>query len=184
MALPISAVCIRQQLDDGESSVLETFNTLRKEKGTLGLFHVPIATIPLALLPSLTLFFHERLLKFLPPKHRAHPPGLVTFTLGALSNALATIPLYPLVLAKAVSMSGAESNRLLGPLGRLYRAEGISGIYKGLEGQLVKGVIQQGVTMLLKQRYVCGIMWHGISDPRLKLTIYNRIEELVVSYAK
>lgn len=157
LALPISAVCIRQQLDEGEheASVLDTLKALRREKGTLGLFHVPVATIPLALLPSFTMYFHERLLKLLPAKHRAHPPGIATFAIGAASNALATIPLYPLVLAKAVSMSGAESDRLLGPLRRIYRAEGVAGIYKGLEGQLVKGVIQQGVTMLLKQRYVC-----------------------------
>lgn len=123
-------------------------------------------TIPLALLPSLTLYIHSVLLRFLVPAQvRVHPPGSVTFLLGALSNALATIPLYPLVLIKALSQSGAdkktEGREMLGTMARIVDNEGLIGLYKGFEGQLAKGVVQQGVMMLVKQRYV---PWPSVFD--------------------
>ena len=34
------------------------------------------------------------------------------------------------------------------------QAEGWAGLYQGLAAQLVKGFVSQGVTMLVKQRYV------------------------------
>jgi len=82
-----------------------------------------------------------------------------------LSNALATIPLYPLVLIKALSQSGAdkktEGREMLGTMARIVDNEGLIGLYKGFEGQLAKGVVQQGVMMLVKQRYV---PWPSVFD--------------------
>ena len=49
---------------------------------------------------------------------------------------------------------GRAKDRLIGPIADVYAKEGIRGCFRGVEGQLVKGFIQQGVTMLLKQRYV------------------------------
>lgn len=182
LSLPISAVCIRQQLEGDDDAtdgagkkgkgIMENLSALHAQKGLLGLFHVPLATVPLALLPSFTLYFHDLFLRLLvPTSHRAHPSGRTTFILGALSNATATLLLYPMVLGKALSISGmahstSEDNqavgsrkkrasakeRLIGPLADVYQREGITGLFRGVEGQLVKGFIQQGVTMLLKQR--------------------------------
>ncbi|RYE97547.1 MAG: hypothetical protein EOO77_38850 [Oxalobacteraceae bacterium] len=96
--------------------------------------------------------------RLLPTRHQAHPPGGVTFALGAVSNALATIPLYPLVLIKALSQSGADNkkgksrNGMMTTASRIMEQEGVVGLYKGLEGQLVKGLVSQGVMMLVKQR--------------------------------
>jgi hypothetical protein len=42
--------------------------------------------------------------------------------------------------------------------------EGITGLYKGLEGQLVKGLVSQGVMMLVKQRYVYTVARHLVSN--------------------
>ena len=170
ITLPISAVCVRQQLgarDDDETegshhlSFIDTLRAIHRESGFSGLFSALPPTIPLALLPSVTLYIHSVLLRILlPARHRAHPPGSATFLIGALSNALATIPLYPLVLVKALSQSGADKGKnkrkvgMMGTLVRIVNREGISGLYKGLEGQLLKGVVQQGVMMLIKQRYV------------------------------
>jgi hypothetical protein len=206
LSLPISAVCIRQQLqldadahgggsdsDNGGSSdngILANLSALYDQKGLLGLFHIPLATVPLALLPSLTLYFHDLFLRLLvPAAHRAHPSGRTTFILAALSNAVATAILYPMVLGKALSISGmahrtssdaddiyvglgrekgenrtkgkgkglrgraSAKDRLIGPIADVYKREGVRGCFRGVEGQLVKGFIQQGVTMLLKQRY-------------------------------
>lgn len=164
VTLPISAVSVRQRLhdDDGaETGTLDTLKTMLSEGGIGGLFAALPPSIPLALLPSLTLYIHSLLLRhLLPVRHQAHPPGTATFAIGAISNALATIPLYPLVLIKALAQSGAGDRKGKGKSRRgmvwtaqnIYEQEGIAGLYKGLEGQLLKGLVSQGVMMLIKQR--------------------------------
>ena len=169
ITLPIKAICVRQQLgsrhhDDDENephhlSLVEVFRTILRESGFIGLFAALPPTVPLALLPSLTLYIHSVLLRYLVPlHHRAHPRGRITFLLGALSNALATIPLYPLVLLKALSQSGAhqgkdgEGSGVTGMVARIIGRDGYKGLYKGIEGHLAKSVVQQGVMMLVKQR--------------------------------
>lgn len=165
IALPISTVSVRHQVseygEDEKQSVLQTLLTIRKEDGIKGLFSGFGPTIPLTLLPSLTLYIHSFLLNILVPKrHRAHPPGAVTFLLGALSNALATVPLYPLILVKVLDQSGKEKGNdkrneeesMFSTMKKLIRRDGIQGLYVGLEGQLIKGLVSQGVMMLVKQR--------------------------------
>ena len=164
VTLPISAVSVRQRLgdEDGtEMGFVDTLKSMVSEGGPSELFAALPPSIPLALLPSLTLYIHSLLLRhFLPARHQAHPPGLATFLLGAASNALATIPLYPLVLIKALSQSGAGDRKgksksrrgVVWTAQNIYGQEGIAGLYKGLEGQLLKGLVSQGVMMLVKQR--------------------------------
>ena len=165
VTLPISAVSVRQRLSDEdgtESGFINTLSKLFSDGGLGGLFAALPPSIPLALLPSLTLYLHSFLLRnFLPARHQAHPPGSITFLLGAISNAVATIPLYPLVLIKALSQSGAGDRKgkskarrgMIWTAENIYQREGIAGLYKGLEGQLAKGLVSQGVMMLVKQRY-------------------------------
>lgn len=183
VVLPISAVCVRQQLasdnhpsttstsshsrpsghrhdhDHGHSGrslgLVDSLQAIHREEGILGLWSALPPSIPLALLPSLTLYIHTLLLRLLlPAKHRAYPTGAVTFFIGAASNALATIPLYPMVLIKALSQSGASKGSQVDTLRRIWEEGGVRGMYRGVEGQLVKGFVQQGVMMLLKQRSV------------------------------
>lgn len=166
ITLPLSAVSVRQRLGDEDGndlSLIDTIKTMHAEGGLVGMFSALPASLPLALLPSLTLYIHSALLRLLvPARHRAHPPGQVTFLLGALSNALATIPLYPLILIKALSQSGAGRTEgkgkgkgrhgLVAAGAGIVKQEGIAGLYKGIEGQLLKGLLSQGVMMLVKQR--------------------------------
>lgn len=165
ITLPLSAVSVRQRLGDesgNDMGLVETIRAMYSEGGIQGMFAALPPSIPLALLPSLTLYIHSALLRLIvPARHRAHPPGQVTFALGAISNAVATIPLYPLVLIKVLGQSGqrgvepGRSRRrdgLVGTAMRIIEQEGFPGLYKGLEGQLLKGLVSQGVMMLVKQR--------------------------------
>ncbi|WWC89165.1 uncharacterized protein L201_004083 [Kwoniella dendrophila CBS 6074] len=180
ISLPISTVCVRQQLENDhdhddldlksnseerEVTLIESLKAIYKESGYQGLFSGFKPTIPLTLLPSLTLYIHSLLIRLLlPARHRKNPPALWTFALGALSNALATLPLYPLVLIKVMSQSGKEKGKdkhkvgMIGTLIRIIRRGGIRTLYTGLEGQLVKGIVQQGVMMLVKQRVEQGVV--------------------------
>jgi hypothetical protein len=172
VTLPISAVCVRQQLganDDedednkGGSSrrpltIIETLQAIHHESGVAGLFAGLPHTVPLALLPSLTLYTHALLLRCLPARLRAHPPGAITLLFGSLSNALTTIFIYPLVLAKALSQSGADKGKgkegedMIGAMQRIVARDGWTGLYKGFQAYRIKGVVQQGAMMLIKQR--------------------------------
>ena len=174
--LPISAVCIRQQLDDSphqdDSGVLQALRDIKDKEGLSSLWAALPPSIPLALLPSLTLYIHTVLLRILVPlKHRAHPPGLITFGIGALSNALATLPLYPMVLIKVLSQAGKQKNGQIDTLKRILKERGVAGLYQGIQGQLVKGVVQQGVMMLLKQRSVCVIHTSAFTHPSIEEAI-------------
>jgi len=138
----------------------QTFQTIMAERGPLGLWSALPPSIPLALLPALTLYIHQALLALLiPARHRAHPPGAVTFLVGALSNALATVPLYPLIIVKVLSQAGTYSDAKgrLDTFKMILGDRGLGGLYQGIGGQLVKGFVQQGVMMLLKQRSVLSL---------------------------
>nr|XP_019011013.1 uncharacterized protein I206_04321 [Kwoniella pini CBS 10737]OCF49794.1 hypothetical protein I206_04321 [Kwoniella pini CBS 10737] len=173
ISLPISTICVRKQIENDfendnndetkkkKSSLLDSLNSIYNEQGIEGLFSGFKPTIPLTLLPSLTLYIHSLLVRLILPSkyHKNPPPAAITFLLGALSNALATLPLYPLVLIKVLSQSGREKGKdskkvgILETLIRIIRRGGIRTLYTGLEGQLFKGFVQQGV-MIVEQGVV------------------------------
>jgi len=74
----------------------------------------------------------------------------------------ATTCLYPLMLAKtriqtARSSSSPESTRketvtVLQIWQTTLEREGLKGLYQGLEVQVLKGVVSQGVTLMIKTR--------------------------------
>jgi solute carrier family 25 (peroxisomal adenine nucleotide transporter), member 17 len=95
------------------------------------------------------------------------PGPLEAFFGAATSNCLAVAILYPLILAKtrmqAISPKSTDANgRKSSTLGALYNVlhhayfdegRGLPGLYQGLQAQLVKGFINQGVSFLVKERY-------------------------------
>ena len=203
ITLPISAVSVRQQISDDHPSpssdqkatqphksktITETLRQMIKEDGVLGLFSALPPSIPLALLPSLTLYTNALLVRLLvPARYRAHPRGSVTFLLAALSNAIATLPLYPLILFKVLGQSGVgrktvrgKRTGLMDTLDELMFREGPAGLYKGLEGQLLKGFVSQGVMMLVKQRQVMSPQ----SNSQQSHPLTPRVEELVIRIHK
>lgn len=47
---------------------------------------------------------------------------------------------------------------LLLSLRKIYRNEGLSGLYSGLEGEMLKGFLQHGLTMMMKERVHLGVI--------------------------
>lgn len=67
--------------------------------------------------------------------------------------------LYPLILAKtriqtarASSTANTRSPNILQLWATAFSRDGVPGLYQGLEAQVVKGVVSQGVTMMVKTR--------------------------------
>lgn len=77
------------------------------------------------------------------------------FILGATSKAAATLLTYPLVRAKVLQKASTEledRKSLLGTLERVYREEGVGGMYKGLDAQLVKTVLAGALALTIKEK--------------------------------
>lgn len=153
---------------------------IRAEKGILGFWSGYSASLILTLNPALTFLLHETFLRALVTRERRADPGArTTFLIAAASKAIASTITYPFSLAKArAQVSGerpvdsashisekdtieeaerklaakAKRNTILGSILHIARTEGLSGLYRGLGGEVLKGFFAHGITMLLKER--------------------------------
>ncbi|KAH8103604.1 mitochondrial carrier [Cristinia sonorae] len=138
------------------------------EDGLSGLWKGFTTTIPLSLNPAFTLFFFQLFRRAIArgkPATNNAPTLPEAFFGAAFSNSVATVILYPLMLAKTRLQVQQKEARENGAGGRspqsmltvwhqAYAREGWTGIYQGLEAQILKGFVSQGVTMMVKQRSV------------------------------
>ena len=129
-------------------------------------------TIPLSLNPAITLFLFQVYRKLTTRGNQAAalgtPSASSSFIGAAFSNAAASWLLYPLMLAKTrlqvhrkrVRVADKDSTEkhnesdvsMLTIWEDALSKDGPSGLYQGLEAQLLKGFVSQGVTMMIKQR--------------------------------
>lgn len=153
-------------------STKDIASEIRAEKGLAGFWSGYPATLILTLNPSITFFLHE-LLKYvvLPREKRSRPSPFATFILAALSKSAASSVTYPFSLAKTrsqVSKSSDDSSiqdkqhnadsddtvsftpRIISTVLTIAREEGITGLYSGLSGEILKGFFSHGFTMLAK----------------------------------
>lgn len=134
-------------------------------------------TIILSINPSLTFFFFQLILRLLNKNGRSGKPtnpgpgvsfigGVVANSIGRLPSNIklsntylpiaATIILYPLILAKTRLQTCRTTSKgptgFLGTICKIYSERGIPGLYQGLEAQLLKGCLNQGVGLWGKSR--------------------------------
>lgn len=106
-----------------------------------------------------------------------------------MSNAIATWILYPLMLAKTrlqlhrkrmreADKESQDETSMLTIWEDALRREGPFGLYQGLEAQLIKGFLSQGVTMMVKQRCVI-ILRHATIRVTCEI-VAHRVETYVV----
>lgn len=79
--------------------------------------------------------------------------------LGALSKSCATIVSQPLIVAKVglqskppPSRQGKPFNSFLEVMEHIMQEEGPLGLFKGLAPQILKGLLVQGILMMIKER--------------------------------
>ncbi|TCD66263.1 hypothetical protein EIP91_001592 [Steccherinum ochraceum] len=187
ISTPLSVVTVRLQTategddDEGEMNaekgeaseqtkeITTPVTVMRKiysEEGLTGFWRGFTTTIPLSMNPALTLFLFQLFRRVIArgKSDKAAAQGPTTheaFFGAAFSNAIATVILYPLMLAKtrlqvhrkeASEKDVPTSENMLTVWNKAYRREGWAGVYQGLEAQILKGFVSQGVTMMVKQR--------------------------------
>lgn len=153
------------------SSTKDIAAQIRAEKGLSGFWAGYPATLILTLNPSITFFLHE-FLKYaaLPREKRAKPSPFATFILAAISKAAASSVTYPFSLAKtrAQASNSSQDSRETSPQSAdaddsisftpqiistvltIAKTEGVSALYSGLSGEVLKGFFSHGFTMLAK----------------------------------
>jgi hypothetical protein len=156
-------------------SVREIAQQIKSEKGIAGFWAGYSAAIILTLNPAITFAAENFLKRLLPRNRRKSPPPAVTFLLAALSKVIATTLTYPVMLAKARAQTAGKDDsgnqrrnpiltvfegqiKIFRSLHRIYTQEGIRGLYSGIEGEVMKGFIQHGLTMMAKDRVHDGVI--------------------------
>ncbi|GAA5870324.1 hypothetical protein JCM16303_001964 [Sporobolomyces ruberrimus] len=116
------------------------------------------STIVLTLNPAITFYTFAALKQaFVPVQNREHPTPIQTFFCGAFASSVASLATYPLILAKTRLQFKSPTGRALyaSPFDvfrRAYSKQGFAGLYAGVEGQLLKGFVNEGLKMLIKER--------------------------------
>lgn len=167
---------------------------IKAEKGILGFWSGYSESLVLTLNPSITFFLNEFLKYLLLPRHkRSNPPATVTFLLAAISKAVASAITYPVSLAKTraqadssrdddnkqESQSKAFAFNLLANLHATVAEEGIGALYDGLVGEVLKGFLSHGITMLTKDA-VHSIIVHTYYALLILTKKYPTPDELIV----
>lgn len=85
--------------------------------------------------------------------------ALTAFTLGALSKCFATVITYPLIRGKVLQQVASGGDRgatpvpsLLSILRRIIAQDGLRGLYKGMETQILKTVLSAAIALMLKEK--------------------------------
>jgi hypothetical protein len=163
---PLANIVTRKQtaaLDDQSKpiSTKQVAAQIKAEKGLIGFWSGYSESLVLTLNPSITFFLNEVLKYLLLPRHkRKSPSATVIFLLAAISKAVASAITYPVSLAKTRVQADSSSSEtkpsnafafsLFTSLQSIAAEEGISALYDGLFGEVVKGFLSHGITMLTK----------------------------------
>jgi hypothetical protein len=183
---PLANIVTRKQISTPQrsktgSSTRDIAAQIRSEKGLSGFWAGYPATLILTLNPSITFFLNEAL-KYvaLSREKRSRPSPFATFLLAAVSKAAASSVTYPFSLAKTraqASRSGEDSDArdsnaqntdsdesasltpgIVSAVLRIARTEGISALYAGLPGEVLKGFFSHGFTMLAKDAVYASVV--------------------------
>ncbi|SGY34076.1 BQ5605_C002g01586 [Microbotryum silenes-dioicae] len=136
-------------------SMISVAQDIIAEKGILGLWSGFQNSIILTTNPAITTYVFELIRRML--RMGDHPVLLQTFLAGAFASSGASAITYPLILAKTRLQFKSPSGR------RLYKSNfdvfsktikryGLFGMYQGLEGQIAKAFLSEGVKLVVKER--------------------------------
>lgn len=177
---PLSNIVARKQTSGASAGSSEIASRIRSEKGVTGFWSGYSASLILTLNPSITFFLNEVLKSILRRNQRVKSSAAVTFLVAALSKSAASSITYPFSMAKTrsqVSSTGSSSGKeqpkassdaesdelffmpsIISNVISIARNEGVSELYAGLRGELLKGFFSHGFTMLAKDAVYAGIV--------------------------
>lgn len=166
--------------DKNDDSFFNVAREIIQEEGVTGLWLGIKPGLILTINPAITYGVFERVKSLVLLARHSNStkmsPGL-NFLVGALSKTLATIVTYPYIMAKVRIQARStdaddtiEKNRLpppshtphpshsrhvgaIGILKRVWKREGFFGWYQGMQAQIIKAVLSQGVLFMSKEQF-------------------------------
>lgn len=159
--IPVAVVTTRQQttpVGGKQLGLIDTAKEVIREDGYTGLWRGLKASLVLVVNPAITYGSYQRFKDILYPNKKSLSM-LESFILGALSKAVATCCTQPLIVAKVGLQSRPPPERKGKPfksfgevLKFIVENEGLLAVFKGIGPQLVKGLLVQGVLMMIKEK--------------------------------
>ena len=179
--IPVSVVTTRQQTQPrgGKKGLIDTGReVIHSDDGYSGLWRGLKASLVLVVNPAITYGAYQRLRELLfsgkadfrpwesfgefSHERTSRNDSLTYPVLGAASKALATIATQPLIVAKVGLQSrpppareGKSFKNFIEVMSYIIEHEGLLALFKGIAPQITKGIIVQGVLMMIKERSDC-----------------------------
>ncbi|KAG7051575.1 hypothetical protein JMJ77_0002193 [Colletotrichum scovillei] len=155
--IPVAVITTRQQTQrktERKGFVDTAREVIDGEDGLFGLWRGLKASLVLVVNPAITYGAYERLKEVVfPGKNNLKP--WEAFLLGAASKSLATIATQPLIVAKSrppPERKGKPFGSFIEVMNFIMEREGVSGLFKGMGPQILKGLLVQGILMMTKER--------------------------------
>lgn len=165
---PLRNIVILKQIDHTRSkTMVQCVKEIYRNKGFTGLWSGYRATLFLSANPSLSYYFYQLMSspKRIDSKRRV-------FARAAIAKSLATMVTYPVILAKTRTQARPGQSNLYRDLWKTFKRNGVTGLYDGINAQLLKGCFSQGITMTSKEsitRLVVYIYVNFVSQGRLRV---------------
>lgn len=156
---PLETLATRVMVSQAPISMIEAAREVFNHHGVRGFyFGQPTATMFISANPAVqnTIFDQIRLALL---GSRKALGFIEAFLVGVLAKSIATVTTYPASRATSIVQntsrdgnSNGKSPSVPGEIVAVYRAGGIVALYSGLQATLLKGVLQAGVMLMVKER--------------------------------
>ncbi|KAF1806412.1 mitochondrial carrier domain-containing protein [Mucor lusitanicus] len=151
---PVSNVTTRlQTAGQNEKGFKKTALEILKEKGVTGFWTGYRASIVLVSNPSITYFVFEKVKAlYMRAQKKSSLTGLEVFLFSALSKSIATMITYPFIFLRTRMIGNKDGKQkgMLETLKHVVEKDGVLGLYKGMQAQLIKGFFNQGIMYMIK----------------------------------
>ncbi|RCI10999.1 hypothetical protein L249_5412 [Ophiocordyceps polyrhachis-furcata BCC 54312] len=192
--IPVAVVTTRQQTARRVER-RSLFDTAREvvdgPDGVSGLWKGLKASLVLVVNPAITYGAYERLRNVLFQGKSTLKPW-EAFFLGAMSKAIATLVTQPLIVAKVclqskppLAMNGKPFRSFVDVIRFIAKHEGLPALFKGIGPQISKGLVVQGILMMIKERveiYVLLLISHLHFTRKRYLQYATRLTSLLAWY--
>jgi len=103
--------------------------------------------------PSITYFVFEKVKAlYMRAQKKSSLTGLEVFLFSALSKSIATMITYPFIFLRTRMIGNKDGKQkgMLETLKHVIQKDGVLGLYKGMQAQLIKGFFNQGIMYMIK----------------------------------
>ncbi|KAI7867105.1 mitochondrial carrier domain-containing protein [Spinellus fusiger] len=185
---PISNISTRLQTVgyQNRQGFLETVKTLYAERGLSGFWTGYRASMVLVSNPSITYFLFEKMKDAYVRRSGEPLSSLKVFLLSAIAKAIATAATYPFIFARTkmvadIKGKGKEGKKqsMISIFKQVLERDGLRGIYKGVEAQIIKGFFNQGIMYMIKDYVATYLTLVFYTSLKIKFKRQQRMANIV-----